>query len=204
MWFSCLTSWSSTKKKVERTPFFEKVHIVFHNTIHNLWTSHIGCILHSLFDIGEWTSLRWVAAQVLSVMEESAEEEIQGMSFMNFFIMWLCFYTYCIIALYVGSWDRQHMNPNYLWSENTQNHRQVRQENQQITRLNAFSPLLENDDVLTISLWMPRTRLLINISKYIWDNIWRQSLSYGQMLTYPNPWILCRVTISTMSSFSIF
>ena len=83
-------------------------------------------------------------------MEESAEEETQGMSFLNFFIM--CFYTYCIVALYVGSWNTQHMNPNYHGSENPRNHRQVRQENRQNTRQNPFSPLLENDDVLTMTL----------------------------------------------------
>ena len=90
------------------------------------------------------------AAKILNAMEQAAEEEIQGMSFMNFFIMWLCFYSFCIVALYVGSWDTQHMNPNYPRAENAQNHRQVRQENRQITRLNPFSPLFENDDVLTI------------------------------------------------------
>ena len=84
-------------------------------------------------------------------MDEVAEEEIQGMSFMNFFIMWLCFYSFCIVALYVGSWNTQPMNPNYPRSENSRNHRQVRQENGQITRQNPFSPLFENDDVLTMS-----------------------------------------------------
>ena len=120
---------------------------------------------------------------------------------MDFFIMWLFFYTYCIVALYVGSLDTQHMNPNYRGSENIQNHRQVRQENRQNTRQNTFSPFLENDEVLTISLWilfykLSRTKLLINKYKYKWNNIWRPSSTCGQMLTYHDSWIIVyRVTI---------
>ena len=123
---------------------------------------------------------------------------------MDFFIMWLCFYTYCILALYVGSWDTQHMNPNYRGSDNARNHRQVRQENRQFTRQNTFSPLLENDDVLTISLWKlfyksSRLKLLINKFKY-------RKLTFEDRHCLvecwnPDPWIVCRVTISTMSSF---
>ena len=60
------------------------------------------------------------AAQILNAMEEVAEEEFQGMPFMNFFIMWLCFYTTCILALYAGArHDRR--------SENSLSHRQIQQ-----------------------------------------------------------------------------
>ena len=77
-------------------------------------------------------SLPQAAAQILSAMEEAAEEEIQGMSFMNFFIMWLCFYTYCIFALYAGA--RHDRNP-----DNYPNRRQVRQEYLEMIRRNIPS-----------------------------------------------------------------
>ena len=72
------------------------------------------------------------AAQVLSAMEEAVEEEFQGMSFMNFFIMWLCFYTYCIVSLYAGA--RYDRNP-----ENWPNPRQVRQDYLEMIRKNIPS-----------------------------------------------------------------
>jgi hypothetical protein len=62
-------------------------------------------------------------------MEEAAEEEIQGTSFMMFFIMWLCFYTYCIVAMYAGA--RHDRNP-----ENWPNPRQVRQDYLEMTSRN--------------------------------------------------------------------
>ena len=43
-----------------------------------------------------------------------------GSAVMDFFIMWLCFYTYCILALYAGArHDRR--------SENSLSHRQIQQ-----------------------------------------------------------------------------
>ena len=77
-------------------------------------------------------SLPQAAAEIVSAMEEAAEEEIQGMSFMNFFIMWLCFYTYCIFALYAGA--RHDRNP-----DNYPNRRQVRQEYLEMIRRNIPS-----------------------------------------------------------------
>ena len=96
-------------------------------------------LLHLLLDIGEHCQLLH-------------QVQVQS-SIMDFFIMWLCFYTYCILALYFGS-RRQLSN---CWqcqrSENPPKHkrvRQVRQEYLQTIQENTFESLPENNENSTI------------------------------------------------------